>query len=227
MTALLSFVNKIRIPENHDWVIFSLIGCAFALIFALRILQRNSGLVEFITQKYEDASNRFQTWILISVVYCVLLSVLISQLIPTIPEVVEKWSVLGISLNKFGFTLSAVSLFFMLKTFFGYFFYQSIGNARRWPHFYFWNTKLHFVFSLLIIVLCIMHYYYVPNRFIPERETMLIYYLPTSAVLFLFKIVYYLLHNQQILPQKWYYKFLYICTLQTAPALVLLKVLFI
>ncbi|TQE61297.1 DUF4271 domain-containing protein, partial [Leptospira interrogans] len=36
----------------------------------------------------------------------------------------------------------------------------------------------------------------------------------------------YIFHNQPILPEKWYYKFLYICTLQIVPVLVLWKFLF-
>ena len=46
------------------------------------------------------------------------------------------------------------------------------------------------------------------------------------AFAFLFKQIYYILHSSNILPQKWYYKFLYICTLQIVPVLVLWKLLF-
>ncbi|MDO5616201.1 MAG: DUF4271 domain-containing protein, partial [Cruoricaptor ignavus] len=44
--------------------------------------------------------------------------------------------------------------------------------------------------------------------------------------LFSFKILFFTFNKNYILPKEWYYKFLYICTLQFAPLFALSKLLF-
>lgn len=216
-----NFKNEIRIPENNDWVVFILIGCLFLYIFMMNIVEREANLKDFLLQKYYDASNNLPSWIITSLVTALSLSVLISQYIPIVPKVVAEFQPFGYQLNKIGYTVLVVFAFYMVRTFLSYLFYHSIGDGKKWTIFYFTSTKFHFVLSALLIILCVAHYY-----FPIDRNRAFLYYLFFFGFVFIFKIFFYLFHRNKILPQKWYYKFLYICTLQFAPLMMLWKLLF-
>ncbi|KAA0126857.1 DUF4271 domain-containing protein [Chryseobacterium sp. SN22] len=216
-----NFINHTRIPENNDWVIFILLGCIFLYLFMMNIVEREANLKDFLLQKYFDSSNNLPSWVITSCVIVLTLSVLISQYVPTVPKFVADLQILGYQLNKFGFSLIAVILFYLLRTSLGFLFFQSIGDGKKWTVFYFTATKFYFILSFLLIVLCVMHYY-----FPIDRNEMFLYYLFFFSFVFVFKVFFYLFHKNKILPAKWYYKFLYICTLQIAPLLLLWKLLF-
>ncbi|SEM58873.1 protein of unknown function [Chryseobacterium taichungense] len=215
------FTNQVRVPENNDWVIFILLGCIFLYLFMMNIVEREANLRDFLIQKYYDASNNLPSWVITSCVTALTLSVLISQYIPTVPKFVADLQVLGYQLNKFGFCLIAVILFYLIRTSLGFLFFQSIGDGKKWTTFYFTATKFYFILSFLLIILCVIHYY-----FPIDRNKMFLYYLFFFSFVFIFKLFFYLFHKNNILPEKWYYKFLYICTLQIAPLLLLWKLLF-
>jgi hypothetical protein len=216
-----NITNHIRIPENNDWVIFILLGCIFLYVFMMNIIEREANLRDFLLQKYFDASNNLPSWVITSCVTALTLSVLISQYIPIVPKFVADLRLFGFQLNKFGFCLIAVVLFYVLKSSLGFLFFQSIGDGKKWTIFYFTSTKFYFILSFLLIILCVTHYY-----FPIDRNKMFLYYLFFFSIVFIFKIFFYLFHKNNILPEKWYYKFLYICTLQIAPLLLLWKLLF-
>lgn len=216
-----NFINHVRIPENNDWVIFILIGCIFLYVFMMNVIERDASLKDFLLQKYFDASNNLPSWIITSCVTALTLSVLLSQYIPVIPKYINDLHVLGYQLNKFGYTLLAVAFFYISKSALGFLFYQSIGDGRKWSVFYFTSTKFYFILSFLLIILCVTHYY-----FPVDRNKIFLYYFGFFAFVAVFKIFFYLFHKNNILPEKWYYKFLYICTLQIAPLLLLWKLLF-
>jgi hypothetical protein len=216
-----NITNHIRIPENNDWVIFILLGCIFLYVFMMNIIEREANLRDFLLQKYFDASNNLPSWVITSCVTALTLSVLISQYVPVVPKYVADLQFFGFQLNKFGFCLIAVVLFYVLKSSLGFLFFQSIGDGKKWSTFYFTSTKFYFILSFLLIILCVTHYY-----FPIDRNKMFLYYLLFFSIVFIFKIFFYLFHKNNILPEKWYYKFLYICTLQIAPLLLLWKVLF-
>jgi hypothetical protein len=216
-----NFTNHIRIPENNDWVIFILLGCIFLYVFMMNIIERDANLRDFLLQKYFDASNNLPSWIITSCVTALTLSVLISQYIPIVPKYVADLQIGGYQLNKFGYSLIAVVFFYTTKSTLGFLFYQSIGDGKKWPIFYFTSTKFYFVISFLLIILCITHYYFPIDRY-----KIFSYYLLFFSFVFIFKVCFYLFHKNNILPEKWYYKFLYICTLQIAPLLLLWKLLF-
>lgn len=216
-----NFINHIRIPENNDWVIFILLGCVFLYLFMMNIVEREANLKDFLLQKYFDSSNNLPSWVIISCVITLTLSVLISQYIPTVPKYIADLRILGYQLNKFGFCFTAVVLFYLLRTGLGFLFFQSIGDGKKWTVFYFTAAKFYFILSFLLIILCITHYY-----FPVDRNRMFLYYLFFFSFVFIFKVFFYLFHKNKILPEKWYYKFLYICTLQIAPLLLLWKLLF-
>ena len=211
----------VRIPEHNDWVIITLMLCCFAYAFMFIFLQRDSRLKDFFTQEYVDSSNNFLSWLIVSVVFCTVVSVLVSQYVPLVPKFITDIRILGFELNKFGYTFLCISLFYLLKIILTYFFYSGIGNSRKWNLFYFTATKFYLGLSILIGITAFVHYY-----FDIDKGKALHFYLIFAVIVPVFKLLFYFFHKNQILPTRWYYKFLYICTLQIAPMLALWRLLF-
>lgn len=211
----------IRIAEHNDWVVFTLLACIIALSLMLISLQREASLKQYLLQGFEDSSNIFLSWFIVSLVYVVSISVLISQFIPVVPEFIRDISIFGLQLNKFGFALVSISVFYLIKTTLTYFYFYTVRNNKNWQKFYFTATRFYFVFAILIILACVQQFYFQSNR-LKTFQTYLIFF----AIIFVFKNIFYLFHNYRILPQTWYYKILYICTLQIIPLMVLWKFLF-
>ena len=212
----------LRFAEHNEWVFFTMIGCIFALLFMQIILHRYANLREFLLESYQDSSNILPTWLIISSVYITATSTLISQYVPVIPEPVAHWSFFGVSLNKIGFTISILVIFCLLKALLSFLFFASVGHAKTWPKFYFAASKFFFVLSIILIALNFGHYY-----FVTDPALALNIYLLYFGIIFIFKLFYYIFNKNAILPNQWYYKFLYICTLQIAPIFALWKLLFI
>lgn len=211
----------VRIVQHNDWVVMIIIGCILLYVFMLLYLHRDSSVKEFLLQKLADSSNNFLSWLIISVVFVVLLATLISQSIPIVPKRISDIHFLGYELNKLGFTLGSLIIFYSIKSAFTYVFFAGTGSVDRWFHFQFNAAKFYFTFSLALMVLCFYQYFYEVHSL-----QLFDYYFIGFSVAFLFKIFFYLLSPNNILPEKWYYKFLYICTLQIIPVLVLWSVLF-
>ncbi|WP_435523016.1 hypothetical protein [Chryseobacterium indoltheticum] len=131
MPLLQTFKNEVRIPENNDWVVFILIGCLFLYIFMMNVIEREANLKDFLLQKYYDASNNLPSWIITSLVTALSLSVLVSQYIPIVPKYVADFQPFGYQLNKIGYTLIIISLFYFIRTAFGFLFYQAIGDGKN------------------------------------------------------------------------------------------------
>ncbi|KQT22462.1 hypothetical protein ASG31_01625 [Chryseobacterium sp. Leaf404] len=187
----------------------------------MNVIERQANLKDFLFQKYFDSSNNLPNWIITSMVFVLAVSVLMSQYIPVIPRFIAENQIFGYHFNKFGYTLAVVSLFYFVRTGFSFLLYHSIGDGKKWNIFYFTSTKLQFVVSMVMIALCVMHYYF------PIDKTKVFFmYVVFFCFVFIFKVLFYMFHKNNILPAKWYYKFLYICTLQIAPLLMLWKLLF-
>lgn len=184
-------------------------------------LQREASLKDFLLQKIEDSSNIYISWIIVSTVYATLLSVLFSQYIPFVPKFISNLSLFGMQLNKFGFVFFSVCFFYILKIILTYFYYYGVRSQKKWQQFYFVATRFYFVLTLILIFACLQVNYFPQERI----QTYHVYGL-LFIIIFVFKNIFYLFHNYKILPQNWYYKFLYICTLQIIPFMVLLKFLF-
>lgn len=221
LTVETAFANQLRLTENHDWVITLLLGSCFLYIFMLSSLHRGINIRQFLLQDVSDSSNIIITWITVSLVLCLSAATLISQYIPTVPRFLSLPEVLGLQFNKFGFTFFTLVLFYMAKALLSYMFYQSVGFSRRWNAFCFTATRFYFVLSLIIMGLCIGHYY-----FPIDKSEALVYYILFFGIVFIFKVLFYIFHKNHILPNEWYYKFLYICTLQFIPIMALWKMLF-
>lgn len=184
-------------------------------------LQRGISVRDFLIQEFTVSANGFLSWLITTSVFSVLLSVIISQYIPFVPKLMTSYSILNIQPNKFGYTLGVILAFYLLKAILTYFFYQATGTGRKWAIFYFTNTKFYFVWSLVLMVLCFILFYTPINR-----SEFFVYSIILMSISFIFKIFYYLFHKNEVLPKEWYYKFLYICTLQIIPLLVLWNLLF-
>ncbi|MBF8457822.1 DUF4271 domain-containing protein [Kaistella sp. G5-32] len=221
MLTFAKSLELVRIAQQNDWVVFIIIGCLFLYVFMLLSLQRDSSVREFLMQKFPDSSNNFLSWMIVSVVFCLAFATFLSQYIPVVPKSISNLSLFGYELNKFGFTVAVLAGFYFIKNMLSYIFFAGTGAIKKWDLFYFTVSKFYFCISIIIIVLCVMSYFY------PDAELKrLPFYFIGFLLMFVFKQFYYLFHKNDIMPQKWYYKFLYICTLQIVPVLVLWKVLF-
>lgn len=184
-------------------------------------------------QKFADASNNLLSWLIISCVSTLLLAALLSQSIPIVPQRITDLHFFGYELNKFGFTLFSLIIFYGLKSMLSYVFYAGTGSLSKWTLFQFTCAKFYFTLSLVLMILCVYQYFYKVNDlqllsdFKVQDLQLFDYYAFGFVLVFLFKITFYLLSPNNILPHKWYYKFLYICTLQFAPVVVLWKVLYL
>ncbi len=221
ITAETPFANQLRLTESYDWVIAILLLSCFLYVFMLSSLHRGINIKRFLMQDITDASNVVITWVIVSFAYCLSVAALISQYVPTVPRFLSLPEVLGLQFNKFGFTFLCLILFYMGKAALSYLFYQSVGFSRRWNSFCFTATRFYFVLSLIIMGLCIGHYY-----FPIDKSEALVYYILFFGIVFIFKVLFYIFHKNHILPNEWYYKFLYICTLQFIPIMALWKMLF-
>lgn len=188
----------------------------------LQSLNRDSNIKDFLLQLPGESANLTANWSIVSVVFSLLLSVLISQYIPIVPQLLSNYQLLGWEINKFGYTLGAIAIFYLLRSLFSFVFYMSINENKRWNLLLFVSTKFYFVYSIVLMVACVVHYY-----FDIDSQIALRYYWVFFVFAFVFKILFYLFNKNEILPQNWYYKILYICTLQIIPFVVLWKMLFI
>lgn len=213
----------IRVVEHHDWVIYCIIGIILSYIIIFKTLHRDVTLIEFILQPYEESNNNTLSWVLTTILFSVSFSVLFSQFIPIVPKfITQNLVVAGITFNKFGFVLFSLLLFQLIKNIFVYLFYGSINQLERFGRYSFVAQKYFMVYSLVILVISFLHYYL---HF--KTSNAFFYYSSLIFIAFTIKLLIYLFHPQQILPRQWYYKFLYICTLQILPILALWKFWFL
>jgi len=211
----------IRITENNDWVVYCILGSIFIYIILLSVFQRDENIKDFLTQKIEDSNNLTPSWLIISIVRCVMLSLLLSQFVPVIPKVFSEIQFFGYQINKFGFTLMSVIVFDIIRNMLTFFFYSSIGSGKNLKGLTLVSSKFYFLESIALIIAGFTLYFY------PIDPVKYFYFIIGLVVgSFVLKNLIYIFHNQTILPEKWYYKFLYICTLQIVPTLVLWKFLF-
>ena len=215
-------MNHIRWVDNNDWVIGIILLCLFIYVFMLLSLNRESSLKDFIMQPITEGANIVVNWGIVSLVFVLVLAVLISQSVPIVPQLLTSYHVMGWELNKLGFSLLAIGIFYFSKSFVSFLFYMSIGEGKRWAPLTFVATKFYFIYSLVLMGLCIAHYYFGIDPILVFQ-----YYQWMFVIIFIFKLFYYRFNKNEILPREWYYKILYICTLQIVPLWLLWKLLFI
>ena len=202
-------------------MVYCILGSIFIYIILLSVFQRDANIKDFLTQKIEDSNNLTPSWLIISIVRCVMLSLLLSQFVPVIPKVFSEIKFFGYQINKFGFTLMSVIVFDIIRNMLTFFFYSSIGSGKNLKGLTLVSSKFYFLESIALIIAGFTLYFY------PIDPVKYFYFIIGLVVgSFVLKNLIYIFHNQTILPEKWYYKFLYICTLQIVPTLVLWKFLF-
>ncbi|MPS72560.1 MAG: DUF4271 domain-containing protein [Chryseobacterium sp.] len=186
----------------------------------LSVFQRDANIKEFLLQKIEDSSNLTPSWLIISIVKCIMTALLLSQFVPIVPKLFTI-DVLGFQINKFGFTLLTLLSFDIIRNILTFLFYSSIGSGKNLKGLTLVSSKFYFLESIIFIMASFALYFF------PIDLVKYFYFIIGLVVgSFILKNLIYIFHNQSILPEKWYYKFLYICTLQIVPVLVLWKFLF-
>jgi len=211
----------VRLYEQHDWVIFCILGCIFIFIFSFIFLHRDASIKEFLLLKKDESSNVVLSWILTSIVFFVMSTVAFSQFVPVVPKFITDLQIGGFTLNKFGFVFISIVLFFLIKTIMTYFFFTSLGYNKLLINLYLLANKYYFLSSILLIIASFTFFYF------PIDELKYLYITMISVLfLFILKLFLYWFNKPQTMPNEWYYKILYICTLQIAPLFVLWKFLF-
>lgn len=216
---LQKFRKLIRIVEQQDWVIYCIVGVILSYLILFKTLHRNVSLVEFLFQPYENTNNNILSWFFTTLLFSVSFSVLFSQYIPVVPKFIsENISFFGFQFNKFGFILTSLLLFYLIKNILVYLFYGSIQELKKFGKYSFVAQKYYLVYSFVFLLLSFIHYY------LPvDKHKIFTFYVLISIIAFALKLLLYLFHNQRILPEEWYYKILYICTLQILPSLLIWK----
>lgn len=209
----------IRVVENNDWVIYSLLFCGFVYLVMFSWLKGDISLLEFLSQSYNESKNIVLCWGIISFIFGIIISVLLSQYI-VIPKFLVNWNI-NFVLNKIIFIFSVFILSYLYRFILTFIFYKSINQVHRFIFLGFIAQKFYFIFSLFLMALCVVHYY-----FPIDREEALKYYQIFFILFFLFKNIFYFLNKDKPLPKEWYYKILYICTLQILPLFVVWKFIF-
>lgn len=213
----------IRFVEHYDWVIYCITAIAFSYVIMFRTLHRNISLIDFIVQKHEDSNNKTLSWFFTTLLFSWSFSLLFSQYLPVIPSYIpEYFSFFGFHLNKMGFMLVSLLLFYLIKNILIYIFYGSINELKKFSQYGFVSQKFFLVYSLVLLLISFIQYY-----FPVDRPLLFKGYLLLAIFAFVIKNLIFLLHTDQILPSTWYYKILYICTLQILPSLLLWKIWFL
>lgn len=178
----------VRIPENTDWVIFTLLGAAFVYVFMFVYLNREIPLLRFLTQGIEDSSNVFLNWVVISMVLVTLSAVLLSQYVPVVPDFISERQLLGYELNKFGFVFFTLSLFYLIRAAVSYVYFYAVGQGKKWRYFYFIAQKFYFVTTLGLMVLVSAHFFLDIDRnlALPYYAGVLIFFLIFKALIYSF-----------------------------------------
>ncbi len=215
------FLKLVRIAEHNDWVIYCILGSTFIYIILLSVFQRDANIKDFLLQKVEDSNNLTPSWVIISIVKCVMTALLLSQFVPIVPKFLSDIQLFDFQINKFGFTFLTLLSFDIVRNILTFFFYSSIGSGKNLKGLTLVSSKFYFLESIAFILASFALYYF-------PVDLVRYFYFIIGLVIFSFilKNLIYLFHKQSILPENWYYKFLYICTLQIVPVLVLWKFLF-
>lgn len=207
---------------SNDWVIFTILGLGISFWLMFSSLQREVSLQEFLLQRYSLAQNNFLSNLVITMSHIASLSVLFSQSLPIVPRWAVEWDISGFVLNKIGFMLMILSLFYLLKFLLTVLFYFGIGQPDKILKLTFVAQRFYIVESLFLVLVSLFYYY-----FQGQGSGQGIEYWLGLILLWLLKILFYLLHKDCPLPSEWYHKILYICTLQILPFLAVWKLLFL
>lgn len=157
--------SLIRIVENNDWVIYSILGIAIIYIISSRVLNKDISFVEHLRLSIEDSSNIFINWFISGFIYVFILSVL-SQYIPVVPRFInDNINLGGYTLNKFGFIFITYLLLYGVKCVLSYLFCQ-LRQCRPLEVIYFQHQQIlsYYYFAILCTYTCSL---FLPYRSFP------------------------------------------------------------
>ena len=146
----------------------------------------------------------------------------LSQYIPVVPRFINDHINLGgYTLNKFGFIFITYLLLYGIKCILSYLFLPALETQTVGSHIL--STSINFSYYYFAI-LCP----YIGSLFLSYRSLSGVQLLHRHADFYLCRQNSISTFNRNpTLPKEWYYKFLYICTLQILPHLVVWKFLFL
>jgi|GEM_PF-87950 len=212
----------IRSVENNDWVILVLLGVASIYATMFRLLNKDQSLLEYMKLPVEYGGNLLMNWVVSGFIYVSVSSVLLFDYVQEIPDfVTDNISLWGYNFNEFWFIFIVNSVFYIIKCIFSYLFFVVTGNVKRWKTYVFVVNKL-FYFAILPTCLLVFIYYFYPINQDYFFNILVIFFF----LLLLLKNIFLIVSANKPLPREWYYKFLYICTLQILPHLILWWFLF-
>lgn len=216
------FINVLRNDPSAEWVAWLLLGCLFILAGSFRLLYQHPTVWHYLKAPQVPSVNNLAFYVIVSGVCTALLAALLSGYVPLLPAWTDELRVAGIGLNPFGYTWWVLSLTDAVRVLLTFLLFSATGNAQRWAHFYYFMAKYQVVYSFPLLVLCIARYFF-PVDVYHFGEILLI----TLGLSFIIKIALTLILRPEVLPSPWYYKLLYICTLQFSPVLLVAQLLFI
>lgn len=219
---LLLFTNTLREPLDAEWVVWLLLGSLFALVGSFRLLYQHPNAWQYLKAPLVPSVNNLVFYFIVSGISTTLLAALLSSYVSLLPDWVDAWRIQGIGLSPYGYTWWVLALTDLARVIMTFLFFAATGNARSWINFYYMMGKYLAVYSILLMILCCMRYFFPVDVY--EFGKVLVICL---AIFFSVKILLGLLHRPEALPAQWYYKILYICALQFAPILLVAQLLFI
>lgn len=219
---LLLFTNLLREGPTTEWVAWLLLGCLFALVGSFRLLYQHPNVWQYLRAPMVPSANNLGFYLIVSGVCTTLLAALLSGYVSLLPNFIEDFRILGIGLNRFGYTWWVLALTDMVRILLTFVFFTATGTASRWAPFYYMMGKYQAVYSAVLMALCCARYFF-PTDVYVFGEVLA----GCLAGCFFLKIVVGLLHRPQVLPGRWYYNILYICALQFAPVLLVAQLLYI
>lgn len=212
----------LRVVEDQDWIVYCLVAVVVLYILTSRLFNKGASLLQMLKSVPDETDHTYLNSIFITFAYILTLSVFISPFIPIVPEfVANDLDINGYKLSKFGFTFISLLLFYPLKTVFSYLFYKATLSSKEWVFYVFSVNKYFIILTILFCGLTVAQYFYPV-----DSNLMFNYYIALLIFLFIGKQAYLAFNHYRTLPINWYYKILYICTLQILPYIAIGKFLF-
>lgn len=215
-------LNIIRENTHNQWAIWVVLACLFAMVLLVIFTHQYGSFKKYLLQEYYESASHLTNWIALSIIFWLLQAVLVSPYLPMIPHDLVALHIGDYHLNKLGSVLLCSGLMQFSVSVLGAGLFLTTGNAERWPRYFYAISRFYFVYCLLLVVGIIALYYYPVDRYV-----FFVLLVTGFGIIFIFKQLYLIFHRLEILPAEWYYKILYICTLQFAPLLALWNYLFL
>jgi len=212
----LTITNIARVINNTDFITLLLLIGLLILVLAKVIFQ------DFFGKAFQLKNENFENQYLISgFLTLVLLINFTILIIPFVKNITSSLYFTNIYI-KYIAVFILLSVFYLIKNLFFYLYHVILTNQESYTEFVqlrITNTSWLIIYSFLMIL------YYFYSSF--EKK----YFTEIIIILYLFiKIIewiIYIIQNKTEKQLQWYYKIVYLCTLEILPLVVIFKFLFI